>query len=1043
MTLRSYMICLFAGLFNLLLANSEQYIFKHLTTEQGLSQSEVRAIVKDKYGFMWFGTTDGLNCYDGYEFKVYKNENSDIFSLKNNSIKKLYTDRFGRLWVGTIQGLCLFDRNSNRFLNYTEDQDGNKIESSINTIAEDSEGNMWFVCQAGVFRFLSENLDSAGVPTRFKRILEINAEDIETMADGSLVIGSWSSLIRIDKEHLSDSIISEDKIAQLRTLGDIDLNTNGAVAICENADKTLWIGTSRSGLLLYKPPWAFPNYGITKRFHKGDSSGLKSNFVIEVCKDINGEVWAGTQNGLYKVTKEQDNYVLEGFFYDKYNSDGLDHNNIDELYFDNSGIMWIGTMGGGVNLIDFSRKKFSKHEISSGADGEVTSGFIRALREDRNQNIWMGTFDRKIIRFNPYNENYTYHNNTTPNVQLQGTQVFDVATLYGNRLVIGTIGQNGGVYMYSGIDKEKGELKKISNERAFVVQPYGENIWIGGWNKFGVLRPDESGNYDYTRYDMSPNNPVRAIVKSHTENCLWIGTLTQRLVKAKLNQAGEPEQFFHFIPQVNDTNSISSNTVRDLYQASNGTLWVGTNNGLSKIREIVNDSTIYFTSFSVKDGLPNNRIQAVQEDGMGRIWVSTVRGLSRYNAKDNTFSNYDVNDGLKNNEFVESSRMIASDGKLYFGNINGFTSFYPEEIIENEFNASPKLTKLYLNNTEYLPGDKLRDKVLLNKSVYELDKLKLSWREKVISIQFSAMHYSSPERNRYRYKLEGFDKEWIETSAKKRSVTYTNLPKGRYTFSLMASNNDGIWNQSEVSLPIRIKPPFWNTWVFYILIITLIIYGVYRFIMYREQESRRNKAILEDKLKEGEKVLQEKLKEIDIQQDEIEKRAKIEADLNYLNQGLAKFIEILGKNKNNIAALSNDIIVNLVEYVEVEHGLLFLINDTNEEDKFLEVKGSYGSSAENLIRESVRAGEGYVGTCYYERKTITVNNIPEDYIKVGSGLGEDIPKILLFVPIQHDSVPLGVVELSSFHELPKNRVEFVERLCANIASVISIEKANL
>ena len=1030
-------------------SSAQNLSFNSLSTTDGLSQSEVKCIVKDKYGYLWMGTSDGLNRYDGYTFEIFRNNPRDSNSVTNNTIQDLQVDALGNIWINTIQGLSVYDIDKNFFFNYKNKSDEpNSISNDdLKRLFLDSDSNMWISTQSGVDRVnFDDYKDGSYNNLKFNHILtNLTAEQMIQAENGDIIIGCWNQIVRIAAEYRNNDTLSNDQITQKFAVGDLDLSQNGAVNLIELDNHSFLMGTTQTGLLHYYPDWIFgQDRGIHYRHDPNNPESISFRYVTCIARDANGTIWLGSQNGLNKAVWMGDSLKFERIYHDRFNPNSLIHNNIYALYSDNNGILWIGTMGGGLSYLDLHKKQFHKHIIPSFDDNRKTDNFIRTLKEGPDGNIWIGTFDLKLIKFNPTTETYTYISSFGPGNEIVGSQVFDIIIPNDKVAFIGTIGREGGLMKLDLSDKSAPVYSMVPRVNApFALAQQGKHIiWAGGWNSFGRVVLDDNYQTTTTSYNLQPNNPVRGIAVDEENNILYVGTLTTGLVKIFLNENYEPDKIYHYQNGLNNLQTISSSTVRDVIITRDNTIWVGTNNGLNKVLNTdPTDTNLVFQQFFISDGLPSDRIQSIVEDRHGHIWIGTVNGISQYNPKTQTFKNYDVNDGLQNNEFVESSRLITSTGEVYFGGIAGFNRFYPDSIKQNPFEATPTITKLKVNNQEVEIGKEVNGHVILKHALSRTDYLKFRHKDRILTFEISALHYSVPKRNYYKYYLEGFDDDWLEVNSDNRSFTYTNLRKGWYTLHINASNNDKIYPEKGLSIRIRIKPPFWNTIVFYILVLALLAYLSYLMVRERIKQNIETKRILEEKVKEGEAIIAEKMKEVEQQQEELRKVEIREHDTRYINSGLNLLSENINQKRDNLSAYCLPIISSLVKYLEAQQGIIYILEEGLYEDAKLVVKASYACDSETDKRTFL-IGEGYPGICLKEKRIIELEDIPQDYSKVESGLGELAPGYLLFSPMILDETLIGVIEISSFEKLESHKLKFIEKVVENITAALVIYIAN-
>ncbi len=887
-------------------AQDNQYIFEHLTSDNGLSRNSVSSIMQDKYGFMWFGTWNGLNKYNGYDFKVYKSDLKDSSSISNNRINHIFKDSTGALWIETIDGLY------NRY-NYKTDN----------------------------FTRFAEDKIPAGILDNFMVVNEV--QESPTV--------KWS----FNRDHL-------------------------------------------------------------------ERKNLRSGYT-------------------------------QIFTHDPFHSEGLNDDFITSIYLDNTNVLWIGTNSGGINKINLNQKKFYNIRSHPLKENTLQNNIVREITEDSYGNLWIGTRDQGLCKMNMKTGQCTRYMANSENSGLTNNRIREIFNDTEGNIWIGTSG-NSPLLKYN---------KKTDSFRAFeggdtendapkgtIYSIYEDDfgyLWIGSFDGLAILnkRTEKFAKFHHDPIDNATlsHNYVRIVEEDDSGN-IWIGTESGGLNKV-IKEGFNPDSvgkitFQRFLHDPDNYKSLSDNRVYSICTDNNGALWVGTAMGLDKF----NSETETFTHYNQKDGLGDDMIYGILKDRHNNLWISHDNGISKFSpdSSEIVFTNYHKSDGLQGNEFSEDAYYQSPDGKMYFGGLNGLTYFYPDSIKSNAQQPRVLITNLKILNESVKPGEKIKGEVVLQKPIYETSELNLSYQHRTITFEFAALHYADPERNRYRYKLIGFDDEWNNTDADRRYATYSNLVKKQYTFLLKGANSDGVWNDNPVKVVLNIAPPFWRTPYFYVAIVLLIGLLTYGLIKLRESKLKKDKRALQEKIKKSQEEVDRQQEEIIMQKNEIKLRQKDEKDLRWLNEGLAKFSDIISENKQDLKSLSQAFLSNLVKFVDADQGSLFLLNDDDENNQFLELTASYASSKEKLKETKVEIGEGQVGTCFKEGKHIELKNLPEGYTKITSGLGEKSPKYLMLFPLRLDENILGVVEFASFKKIKGIKVVFLEKICATVTSVFATEKAN-
>lgn len=829
--------------------------FEHLSLEHGLSQSTVFCMLQDSRGFMWFGTEDGLNQYDGYRFTVYRHNPQDMNSLSNNWINAIHEDTQGTLWIGTEGGgLNRFDYVSEQFTHYIHD-DKNINSLSHNTVLsiyEDKQGMLWIgTDDGGLNQFNPKSEMFVRYLNDPKNPHSLSHNKIWSLYEdktGLLWVGTYNGLNQFDRR-------TGQFIRYFYDEHDLhSLSHNTVLSIYEDSRHLMWIGTEGGGLNRFdRKTGQFTRYQADPQ----NSNSLSHNAVWAIYEDKAGALWIGTHGGLNKF--DYKNNKITHYQHDAQNPHSLSHDAVWSIYEDRTEVMWVSTLGG-LNKFDHKGKKFIHyHHDSQQPGGSLSNDNVRAIYEDSQDAIWIGTYGGGLNRFNRETGKFFHYRHDPHNLRsLSHNNVRAIIEDQQGDLWVGTYG--GGLNRF---DRETAEfahyfhnpdnINSISdnNIRSFFEDRRGI-LWIGTFA--GGLNQFDRQKNRFIRYLHNPkkkdslsNNNVQVIYEDGTDT-LWIGTQNGLDIFDR-----QKKQFIHYTHNPVDPTSLSHNGILSIYEDSEGSLWIGTHNGLNKFNRIT-DTFSYYTE---EDGLANGVIYSILEDGFGNLWLSTNKGLSRFNPRSETFRNYDVSDGLQSNEFNIGAYCKTREGDLFFGGINGFNVFNPNDVKNNPYIPPIVITDLQIFNKSVRVGEKS----LLKKHIDFIDSLTLSYRDSVFSFEFAALDYTYPEKNQYAYQLEGFDKEWTYVDSSRRFVTYTNLDAGEYVFKVKGSNNDGVWNRKGAQLTITITPPWWKTWWAYALYIIAILGIILNYLRIQKQkliESERLNVFLEEKVAERTRELHEK-----------------------------------------------------------------------------------------------------------------------------------------------------------------------------------------
>ena len=813
--------------------------FSHLTSENGLAANSVYTILQDHEGFLWFGTYNGLNKYDGYKFIIYQNIEGDSTSISENKIRTMIEDNDGNLWIGTwYMGLNKFDRSTNKFRRFLHDENNsNSISSnSIISIFQDKEGFIWIGTEgAGLNKFDKENekfyhfINQENNPSSLSdNIIYSLYEDNK----GILWIGTGGGgLNKLDKA--SESFISFLNHPE----NPKSISSNWVMSIIEDRSGILYVGTVGGGLNIFDQRQnEFIHYSNDK------NQSNCSNNIWSMFEDSEGTIWIGTNDAGISTFNSRSGELncSESDFSDPL---GLNDYTINSIYEDKSGILWFGTWNGGLNKYNKYEKKFKTIEYDPGDSNSLSANSIFSIYLDSFGDLWVGTDVSGLNRMKKNTNKFIhYTNNPNDPYSISNDCIYSLCEDRNGNIWIGT--DNGGINKFNRTENKfthfrhnPDDTNSIQSDRiSQIFFDSKENLWIGEATG-GFDKLSESGNNlthyspDRDNYSSLSKDMVWDFNEDNSGN-LWIGTHGGGLYKFNI----ESEKFTKFENDPKNSSSLSSNSISVIHIDNSGTIWVGTDGaGLNKF----DSSTKSFKRFKEIDGLPNDVICGILEDGKGNLWISTYKGISKFDPHTERFRNFGAENGLQGLEFNNWAYFKDNSGWMYFGGTNGLNVFHPDSLIDNLFIPPIVITDFQILHKPVSIGyDSLWGRTILERSISETEFLELNYDDNIISFEFAALDFRNPERNQYAYFLEGFDKGWISTDAKKRYVTYTNLDPGEYVFRVRGSNNDGVWNEAGTSLNIKIIPPWWATWWSYILygfISVLLFGGVTRFYLNRER----------------------------------------------------------------------------------------------------------------------------------------------------------------------------------------------------------------
>ncbi len=797
--------------------------FDHISLEDGLSQSIVKCILQDKNGFMYFGTEDGLNIYDAYAFTILRNSPRDPNSLSYNDITTLCEDNIGRLWIGTFNsGMNLYipDKKEIIRFNFKLQNTNSLSNNNINAAVLDNKGNIWIGTDFGLNRINTSIKDSGFVIERGVMDSSRNAllEDVKVLSllfdkHDVLWIGTTSGLFKVFKKGGSKFFTILNFKYELNNKNSLSNNT--VRSIYEDTGGEIWVGTDKglNKISLKERNSISPKF--YKYFHSSaNKKSISNDEIYAICEDLSGLIWIGTNGGginIYNKKKDQ----FTSYRFDPLDDRSLSANEIRSLYLDRSGIMWIGTYGSGINKVSRKTGQFYHYKYRTNDSNSLSHSIIWSFYQDNDSILWIGTHNG-LNRLDRKTNSYKHYVHLQNKNSLSNNVVRVITPIENGKLLLGTNG--GGVDEF---DTRTGRFNNwhhdpknpnslIYDEIRAIYKDKDGIIWIGTYG--GGLDRFNPTTGLFKHYFNIPNdskslsqNYVRVIVEDNN-GYLWIGTEGGGLNKFDKKN----EKFIHYRARINSINSLQSDYIFSILIDPAGFLWLGTfGGGLNKFYLETGKCKIY----TVNDGLCSNSIYGIVKDNKGNLWLSTNNGLSRFDPLKEKFKNYNVKDGLQDNEFNGGSYYKTKNGELLFGGINGFNAFYPVTIKDNNYIPPVVLTSFKVFNRE----------INFSKPLTSIKEIELPYSDNIFSFEFAALDYFSPEKNKYAYKLEGVDKDWVYISADKRFAGYTLLSPGNYNFLVKGSNSDGVWNENGLKLFIRIIPPFWQRFWFIILISLVII----------------------------------------------------------------------------------------------------------------------------------------------------------------------------------------------------------------------------
>lgn len=811
--------------------------FERLTQEQGLSQGTVNCLLQDRIGFLWLGTQDGLDRYDGYRFTVYKHDPQDPTSLPSSWISALALDPSGDFWIGTEGGgLARWHQASDSFTSYRHDpRDPSSLSSDrVRAVYVDRQGVLW----AGTFDAGLNRLDpERGSFVRFRH----RPDDKASLSDdrvraiyedrlGQLWVGTLGGLNRFDRGSGTFARYRHDP-------ADVtSLSSDAVLALLEDHAGTLWVGTEK-GLNRRLPGGAgFARY----RHDPAQPASLSHDLVRVLFEDGERRLWIGTDRGL-NLLEDAAAGIFAAYRQSPADPSSLSADRVAAIYQDRGGVMWIGTQGGGASKWNPRSWAFGHQRADPSRAESLSSNAVSAFAEDGEGRLWIGTLGGGLDLLDRSSGRVTVYRHRPGDPQsLSDDRVSSLLRDRQGSLWIGT---------FEGLDRLDPGARAFrhyrhdprrpsslsSNVVASLFEDRQGNLWVGTYGAgFNLLL---RGSDAFRRFRHRPDDPTslrndQVLAFAEDDEALWIGTF---------------EGLDRFDPESGTFQHLGElDAVFVLHRDDAGTLWIGTRSGLYRLTGIEASGAATFDRFGERDGLPNEVIWGIQPDDRGRLWLSTNKGLCRFEKQHGELRCFDVSHGLQSNEFNYGAHFRSRSGELFFGGVNGFNAFFPDAV--GAHSAPPPVVVTSFT--------KLNNEVDFGRPLFAVDAITLDHRDYFFSFELAALDYAAPHKNRYRYMLEGLDHDWVDVG-ERRLLTFTNLDPGTYVLRAQGANSDGAWNEAGVAVRITITPPFWLTWWFKAAVLLSGLAGAALVHSLRTRSIRRNNERLKRLVEERTRELEE------------------------------------------------------------------------------------------------------------------------------------------------------------------------------------------
>ncbi len=839
---------------SMVFAQTRQVNFRHLTSSDGLSQNRIFDIAQDQDGFIWIGTEDGLNRYDGYNFETFKTIPGDSNSLADNFATVLLVANDGTLWSGgNFGGLSRFNAESNNFNSYSHIHSDpySLADNYIISLSENENGNLWIGTNNNGFDYMivkegkfihMQNMLPKNYPLQSDEVNFVYEDGLNHLWVGG------GNKVHYFKLSYNDLGIPQLQPIVVRN----QVFKNYVNTIEESNDKQIWIGTEGEGL------WKFDrdNLSLSKVQFENDYAAANSIHIQALESDGKGNIWIGglgysESNGidfsktlLYKL--DTTNGYLQKFNLDPKNEPGLRTNGVLSIHADRTGVIWIGTGLGGVRIYDESLTKFNAY-LANPNDNSKFSNAIRGFYLDQEDLLWIATQGDGLVSYDRKSESVNFYKNNRN----------DPASISSN---FATEIYNDGEYLWIGtfnglnrFDKKTNKFKSFfvgENSEGFRVNynileidKFPGYLWFGT-NGNGLVKFNKN-DFTAKQYTYDPlvdngldnrANFVRFVWYSDKRpNEIWMGTTNGINI---LNL--DTETFRSYTHDPNDSTSISHPNVMHFYEDDEGFVWVSTYGGGLNRFDPATEKFLRFTEGN--SNIPNNGVYGALPDKNGFLWISTNNGITKFDPKTFEFRNYTVDDGLQSEEFNGGSYHLAHNGEMFFGGIKGFNSFIPEEVSDNKYIPNIVITDFKIFNESIHVGENSP----LKQEITKTSEIILEYWQNDILFEYVALHYSNPTKNKYAFKLDNYEDQWRYVG-NTRIATYTNLDPGEYIFKVKGSNNDGLWNEEGKSIRLIINPPWWKTNLAYASYAFLFLFGLFsvdRFQKVRIKRLEQRKAQL-------------------------------------------------------------------------------------------------------------------------------------------------------------------------------------------------------
>ncbi|MBN2613043.1 MAG: response regulator [Bacteroidales bacterium] len=998
-----------------------QMKFRHITIDNGLSSNRVISICQDNYGYMWIATFNGLNRYNGIDFRVYYHHAGNPHSLPSNLIFKVFCDSKGRVWIGSRQGLSYYDETIDGFFHL--ELNDKRQNYSVYDIEEDADHNLWIATYRGIVVYSLEKNEVTGIYAKNSTGISLPSDSVSCiMIDRKENV--WFSAFDKGLSFLNLATGEYKHIRQMPD-GSGGLPDNRIDDIYEDNSGKIWIATYNGGVSLLDPhSFAITHYNI-------DQKNPYTERVRVIFEDNANNLFFGTRGGLYAFNRENNTFYL--YADSKHRFSQLSHNSILCYYKDKNNGLWLGTHYGGINYADMNRKPFAFFTEFENDQRFLNSNIVFTFAKDSRGNLYIGT-EKGLNIYNENTNTFKYLVHDPQNINSPSyNDVKSVALDKDENLWIGT--NLGGLDYYSPrtgkfihYRHKPGDSTSLLSDKVYNVHVDSRNnLWVltnSNWDDLpSQLSCLESGSGEFKHYKYSfyigISENARGDLRVGGIGGFWLFDYEKRK--------------FTFVE-----NDSLIGKVYAVYEDTRGNIWTGSNRGLARY----NRETNTFADYTYDKGYPFSNVYGILEDNHLNLWISTNSGLVKMTKAvimpgKIKYQVYDTKDGIQSKEFNYNAYYKAADGMFYFGGINGFNAFYPDIIKDNEFRPDIVISDLLINNQSVPVGIKFNGRVILENPISNTKKIRLRNRDRIFTLRFDALHYSNPEQNSYLYMLSGFDKDYIRANAYNNYVTYTGLPADEYTFKVYGANFDDIRSEQPAELIIKILPPVWRTWWFRIIAFIMLVTASLAYAYLRSAKLRKQKRLLEKAVEERTSELNKSYHELKSHQDElvarneeiqaqkeeiVQQRDQIHMQNEQLTQSYEK-IKILSDFGKKLASTLNldainDMIFNYVS--SLTDTSVFGIGIYDEKTKSI----FFSRLIENNISippfsSFLNDSTSCAALCFKNQQIIMSNDYEQEYKNYITELmvrSSSVPKSLIYIPLTVMEKKIGILTVQSYRK---------------------------